>query len=201
MYHDKRFQTDIAFLFVAFSHEQIKASMSGGFLLTDKDKFHEITERIHRIDDTVLASISEQIAEGQTVVPATDAEKDCFQLINDIDHVAHRVQGSLMSKKYMHNEVYSLMAAEGAPSWYFTMAPSDHSHPISMYWADQKMEFDPIPLGEKEHIRLVTGNPVACTRFFHFMVELFILYVLRVGHDALKGMFGDTSVYYGAVKQ
>ncbi|KAK0224280.1 hypothetical protein IW262DRAFT_1245234, partial [Armillaria fumosa] len=58
MYHDKRFQTDIAFPFVAFSHEQIKASTTGRFLLADKDKFHEITDRIHRIDENVLVSIS-----------------------------------------------------------------------------------------------------------------------------------------------
>lgn len=47
MYHDKRFQVDIAFPFVAFSHEQIRASTSGGFLLADKNKFFDITERIH----------------------------------------------------------------------------------------------------------------------------------------------------------
>ncbi|KAK0215547.1 hypothetical protein IW262DRAFT_1229362, partial [Armillaria fumosa] len=201
MYHDKRFQTDVAFPFVAFSHEQIKASTTGGFLLADKDKFFDISERIHRIDDSVLESLSSRMAEGQVVVPATEAEKDCFQLINDIDHVAHRVQGSLTSKKYMRNEVYSLMAAEGAPSWYFTMAPSDHSHPMCVYWADHKIEFDPIPLAEKERVRLVTSNPVACARFFRFMVELFLKYVLRVGDDILNGLFGDTCAYYGTVEQ
>ena len=35
MYHDKRFQRDPAFPFVAFSHEQIKASTTGGFLLAE----------------------------------------------------------------------------------------------------------------------------------------------------------------------
>ncbi|PBK91904.1 hypothetical protein ARMGADRAFT_1046444 [Armillaria gallica] len=167
MYHDKHFQTDIGFPFVAFSHEQIKTSTMGGFLLADKDKFFEISERIHRIDDT-----------GETVLPITDAEKDCFQLLNDLNHVAYNVHGSLTSKKYMHNEAYSLMASEGAPSWYFTMAPSDHSHPICIYWADQKMEFDPIPLAEKERVHLITQNPVVGARFFNFMVQLFITYVL-----------------------
>ncbi|PBK94263.1 hypothetical protein ARMGADRAFT_1045734 [Armillaria gallica] len=190
MYHDKCFQTDIGFPFEAFSHEQIKTSTTGGFLLADKDKFFKISERIHRIDDT-----------GETVLPVTDAEKDCFQLLNDLDHVAYNVHGSLTSKKYMCNEAYSLMASEGAPSWYFTMAPSDHSHPICIYWADQKMEFDPIPLAEKERVRLVTQNPVAGARFFNFMVQLFITYVLHVGDDVLQGLFGDTSAYYRTVEQ
>ncbi len=78
------------------------------------------------------------MAKGETVVPATDAEKDCFHLINDLDHVAYNVHGSLTSKKYMRNEAYPLMALEGAPSWYFTMAPSNHSHPICVYWANKK---------------------------------------------------------------
>ena len=35
MYHDKRFQHDVCFSFVAFSHQQVKASTTGGFLLAE----------------------------------------------------------------------------------------------------------------------------------------------------------------------
>jgi hypothetical protein len=42
MYHDKRLQRDITFLFVAFSHEQVKTSTSAGFLLAETSKFHDI---------------------------------------------------------------------------------------------------------------------------------------------------------------
>jgi hypothetical protein len=35
MYHDKRFQLDISFPFVAFSHEQIKSATTSGFLLAE----------------------------------------------------------------------------------------------------------------------------------------------------------------------
>ncbi|SJL13074.1 uncharacterized protein ARMOST_16511 [Armillaria ostoyae] len=129
------------------------------------------------------------------------AEKDCFQLINDLDHVAYKVQGSLTSKKYMRNEAYSLMAAEGVLSWYFTMAPSDHSHPICVYWAGNKVEFDPVLLQERDRVRSVTSNPVAAARFFNFMVQLFITHILRPGNAALSGLFGNTSVYYGTVEQ
>ena len=46
MYHDKRFQTDPTFPFVAFSHEQIKTCTSQSFLLADKDMFKDITNRL-----------------------------------------------------------------------------------------------------------------------------------------------------------
>ncbi len=101
----------------------------------------------------------------------------------------------------MRNEACSLMAAEGAPTWYFTMSPSDHNHPICVYWAGRDIEFDPIPLEEKERVRLVTKNPVAAARFFNFMVELFIHCVLRVGDNTLSGLFGDAATYYGTVEQ
>lgn len=201
MYHDKRFQTDIAFPFVAFSHEQIKASTTGRFLLASKDKFFDISERLLRVDEAVLESLSDRMRAGETVVPVTPAEKDCFQLINDLDHVAYKVQGSLTSKKYMRNEAYSLMAAEGAPSWYFTMAPSDHSHPICVYWAGNTVEFDPVPLEERARVHAVTSNPVAAARFFNFMVNLFIQHVLRPGDVALSGLFSDTAAYYETVEQ
>ncbi len=101
MYHDKRFQTDPSFPFVTFSHKQIKSSTTGGFLLAKKDKFHEITDHIMRIDEHTLTSISERLKEGIHVVPQMDKERDCFQLLNDLDHVAYKVSGSLTSKKYM----------------------------------------------------------------------------------------------------
>ncbi len=128
MYHDKQFQMNINFPFVAFSHEQVKASTTAGFLPVKKDKFHNIANQILNLDDAVLENISTCLSNGESVIPTSQAEKDCFQLFNDLDHVAYKAQGSLTSKKYMHNEVYSLMAAEGAPSWYITFAPSYHKH-------------------------------------------------------------------------
>ncbi|KAK0432701.1 hypothetical protein EV421DRAFT_1690789, partial [Armillaria borealis] len=200
MYHDKCFQTDIGFPFVAFSHEQIKASTTAGYLLVKKDKFHHIADRILRLDENVLDSLSAHLSSGESVKPATPAEKDCFQLFNDLDHVSYKVQESLTSKKYMRNEVYSLMAAEGAPSWYITFALSDHKHPISLYWADKEIEFSPVLWTEREQLLLVTGNPAAAARFFNFMVNLFIKHVLRPDQEQ-PGAYGNVSLYYGAVEQ
>jgi len=46
MYHDKRFQYDVAFPFVAFSHQQVKAASSAGFLLAESSKFNDIAGRL-----------------------------------------------------------------------------------------------------------------------------------------------------------
>ncbi|KAK0442068.1 hypothetical protein EV421DRAFT_1710965 [Armillaria borealis] len=143
MYHDKRFQTDPTFPFVCFSHEQVKASTTGSFLLAEKEKFFDITNRILDVDQSVLMELSKHMSKGGVVCPESDKEKDCFQLIHDLDHVGGKVQGSITSKKYMRHELNALMASEGAPSWYITFTPSDQTHPICLYWADGKETFSP----------------------------------------------------------
>ncbi len=43
MYHDKRFQVDPNFPFVAFSHEQVKTATTNSFFLAEKCIFNEIS--------------------------------------------------------------------------------------------------------------------------------------------------------------
>ena len=200
MYHDKRFQTDINFPFVAFSHAQVKASTTGGFLLAEKAKFHDITDRLLSVSQDVLSSLAKRLSDGEVVKPATQQEKDCFQIIRDLDHISGRVDGSTTTKKHMRNEIWSLICHHGAPSWYITLSPADVKHPICLYFADTKETFEPSIRASDDRFRLIAKNPVAGARFFHFMVELFIKHVLGVGTDH-SGIYGDTSAYYGTVEQ
>ena len=59
MYHDKRFQTDINFPFVAFSHSKMKQSSTQSFLHVDQARFQNITQRLLNLDQNVLADITE----------------------------------------------------------------------------------------------------------------------------------------------
>ena len=99
MYHDKRFQLDVSFPFVAFSHEQIKAATTGGFLLAEKAKFYGIAERLLNVDQTVLQNIAKRMSEAELVQPQNEDEELCFQVIRDLDHVSGQVKGSITSKK------------------------------------------------------------------------------------------------------
>jgi hypothetical protein len=54
MYHDKRFQKDAHFPLIAFNHEQIKESTTGGYLFTEKPKFEEISKCLMEVDLSVL---------------------------------------------------------------------------------------------------------------------------------------------------
>jgi Helitron helicase-like domain at N-terminus len=152
------------------------------------------------IDVGVLNDIARKMENGDQVIPKTDEEKLCFQLIKDVDHVNSHVQGSLTSKKHMRNEVWSLISFLGAPSWFITFSPADNMHPLSLYYADTQETFTPTLRDYDTRYRLIAQNPVAGARFFHFMCEMFIKHVLGVG-EKHRGLYGNTSGYYGTVEQ
>jgi hypothetical protein len=91
----------------------------------------------------VLSDLSERLSKGERVKPETDAEKNCYQVISDLDHVAGNVHGSITSKKYMRNEISSLISYLGAPSWFITFSPADNKHPICLYYANTKEQMYP----------------------------------------------------------
>ena len=66
-----------------------------------------------------------------------------LDMIKDLDHVGGHVKGSITSKKYMWNEIWSLISFLGAPSWFITFAPADNKHPIALYFADTQQTFCP----------------------------------------------------------
>ena len=80
---------------------------------------------------------------GEWVKPETDAEKACFRVLSDIDTVGGCVKGSLTSKKYMHNNLWSLISYTGAPSWFITLSLADINNPICIYFADKNITFKP----------------------------------------------------------
>ena len=200
MYHDKRFQTDINFPFVAFSHEQIKTSTTQSFLLVDQRRFTDISRRLMSVDLATLSTLIGRLEMGEHIIPETEPERLCFQLIKDIDAIAGKMHGSTTSKKFMRNEIWSLISFLGAPSWYITLLPADIQHSLCVYYAGTQTEFKPMIAPYDDRMRSVCANPVTGARFFHFMVETFITDVL--GIDAKhRRLYGDTAGYYGTVEQ
>ncbi|KAL1727989.1 hypothetical protein EV714DRAFT_183989, partial [Schizophyllum commune] len=57
MYYDKRFQLDPAFIFVAFSHFQIRDATTQSFLVARRSQFEEVSQRILSVDPTILQHI------------------------------------------------------------------------------------------------------------------------------------------------
>jgi hypothetical protein len=202
MYHDKCFQRDAGFVIVTFNHQLIHQSMTGSFMLAKRNNFDKVVETIHRISPYILSNIAEKMKEGGKFIPKTRDEKDCFSLLDQIEYVGGQVNGSLASKKFQRNELWSLVTFKNAPHWFITLSPADNKHPLCIYLASDDEMFSPRIKGYAERQHLVTRNPVACVRFFDYLVRLFIKHVCGWKEDVqTHGMFGKPSGYYGMVEQ
>ncbi|KAJ6451191.1 hypothetical protein C8R45DRAFT_1057162 [Mycena sanguinolenta] len=200
MYHDKQFQNDFYFPMVAFNESQIKRAKMGSHLLIEKRNITSVTSKLRALDGNVLANLARRLEAGEHMKDKSEAEQACFDILSELEHVGSHVQGSLASKKHQRNEVWSAVSFKGAPTWLITYAPADTLHPLSLYFADTKLEFSPSLRDSKERLDLIARNPVAAARFFNFVTEAFIKHILGVGSDHL-GLYGQTDAYYGTVEQ
>ena len=101
----------------------------------------------------------------EVIKPETEGEEKCFRLIRDLDHVAGPVKGSNTSKKWMRNEIWSLIYHRGAPFWYITIPPADVKHPLCIYFAGKNEKFEVEILPYDECMRIICRAPVAGALF------------------------------------
>jgi hypothetical protein len=78
MYHDKCFQTDFYFPMIAFNHEQLKAGVTGSFLLTKRKMWPDISNCLKSLNHDILENISDKLLNEEHFLPATLEEKNCF---------------------------------------------------------------------------------------------------------------------------
>lgn len=202
LYHDKRFQEDRNFPMIAFNHLQIKSAVTGSVIMAKKKRFPETVKRIQSVDKNIWIKFRTLIEKGEhiDVAALTVPEKNAWKILGDIDQIGNRILGSSTSKKYMNNEIWSLTAFHGAPSWFITISPADHRHPIALYYADHDIEVTPDIRSERLRFLLSSRNPVSGARFFDYMSRMFLKHFVGVG-STTRGMYGDASAYYGTVEQ
>jgi hypothetical protein len=71
--------------------------------LAKGQNFGSIVNRLEAVEPAVLADLTQRLVSGENVVPKTEAEKTCFDILKDLDHVGGHVQGAMTSKK-IHQE-------------------------------------------------------------------------------------------------
>ncbi|KAJ3551661.1 hypothetical protein NM688_g4575 [Phlebia brevispora] len=203
MYHDHRFQEDRYFPFLVFNRIQIKRSTKGGYILTQSKNFANIAEKLQHVEGEALDTL---IARGERdgyIKPTSSEESTCFELITYVDNVASHVPGSLTQKKFQSHEVRSMIYEFGSPAVFATFAPAGAKSPICLYLCGVPINLDeicPQLPSHMERLNMTSRNPVACSRFFHLLVKLFIRVILRADGDRV-GLFGKTSAYYGTVEE
>lgn len=204
LYHDRRFQTDEYFLFVAFNQEQIRSSTRGGYLVSRQKTFPLIAEQLNTLSIPVLERLVTRAENEHFLRPVQDDAEECacFSVLRTLEHVAGHVSGSPTQRKYQRNEIRSLVIRDGEPTIFVTFSPVDIKNPICMYFCGYPIDVlssrDALP-SVQDRMRSVAANPVACAKFFDLTVRLFIKHILKVDSDE-DGLFGPTKAYYGTVE-
>ncbi|KAH9925081.1 hypothetical protein B0H21DRAFT_671541, partial [Amylocystis lapponica] len=156
------------------------------------------------VDQSALGRLIERGRNGEYVQPEDDAERKCFELISIVDHVAGHVRGSATSRKYLRSEIKSLIIAENVPVFFVTFSPVDFKHPLCIYYCGEQVDMSdhaPFLPNSSTRLKLIAENPVACARFFNFMVNSFLQHILRVRPGGgTSGLFGEVTSYYGSVE-
>ncbi|KAH9848077.1 hypothetical protein C2E23DRAFT_706163, partial [Lenzites betulinus] len=184
LYPDRRFERDRCFPFIAFNHEQIRASAQGGYLLTKRHNFASVSQKILGLNREALDALITRGSTGDYVRPETEDEKACFELMLVVDHVAGHVNGLNTSRKYQRNKIKSLIIARGVPIFFVTFAPADTKNPLCLYYCGEAvnlMEHLPLLRGADARRRAIADNPAGAARFFDFLVKTFIRVILRHG--------------------
>ncbi|KAJ3564754.1 hypothetical protein NP233_g8085 [Leucocoprinus birnbaumii] len=153
------------------------------------------------LDPSTLERVAVALENGTRFKPETEDEKTCFRLLSSLDYVAGKVKGSVTQKKYMQTDIWSLMSARGAPTWFITFSPADSKHPLCLYLAGSDIKYRYEVKSSSERFRLIAENPVAAARFFDILVRLFIKDILGVGSETGEGIYGLVASYYGTVEQ
>ena len=97
---------DSYFPLIAFNHEQIRKSTTGGYLLANKDNFEHISDCLLSTKDSVLIEMIDKLERGPVKSDdLTPEEQECLKIINDIDYIGAHVPGSMTNRKHMRNEI------------------------------------------------------------------------------------------------
>lgn len=204
-YHDRRFQTDDYFPFIAFNHEQIRASATGGYLLTTRRNFPAVAENLLNLDRAALQRLIDRGRDGHSVSPQTPEESACMSLLTVLDHVGGQVPGSTTQKKYQRNEIKSLIICYNVPLFFITFSPVDFKNPLCLYYCGESIDLltgSGVFPSAGHRLASIADNPVACAKFFHHVVSTFLSTVIKAGEVGKDcGLFGPASTYYGTVEE
>ena len=201
MYHDKRFQMDESFIFLCFNFAQVRQSHTSARLCTRRRYFDGLSTTIHNLKAAVIQRMAARATEGHAHNPDDPDEVAVAKVLKLVQTSSERVYNSIGAKKRQRKQLWSVVEQIGAPTWFITVSPPEHRSPICLYYADTAIEINLDERTKEEARKLISQNPVAGARYFHFIVTMLIDLVLGMAFEDERGLFGPVDSYYGTVEQ
>ena len=159
-----------------------------------------------QLSPETIHCVSEKVANGDYSADLGTDERAVHTLMQDVQSINSTVMGSNAARMAMHEEIRSMVAQHGVPSFFITINPADVYNPLISFLAGKDIDIENLPASYKfdyfTQSKLIAENPVLASRFFDIYMNYFYLSVLgyTAGWQRKKGLFGYTKAFYGCVE-
>jgi hypothetical protein len=194
-YNDKRFETNLSFIFVVFNLLQRRDACFHAQLIATKPYFrtsaHEIQSLNSKDIEMALHNMSKKTY-------SSESNSTVNKLLHHIKTIGGRVRGSAYSRTALRTRIHALIYSQGLPSIFLTLNPADIHSPVALYFAGVKLDLDNIQMDQLlntyKRAEIIAPHPVATAKFFHLLINN-ILDTMILG-----GVLGPIKAYFGTVE-
>ena len=202
-YADRRFRTDLHFMFQVFGVIQKRCMCASAVLQISKQSFVRFESAIRNLDSAVFEkAATEERAHECFTDPTMKALRET------ISAVRTKVDGTDEARIRIRSLIWGMCIKKGPPSLWLTINPADTQNPIARMFAGEDIDLDHYSaLDHHPNVAAVAADPFASALFFHTIINA-VLHTL-VGLNGYernqtlhrkKGIFGTVSAFIGTVE-
>lgn len=205
-YCDKRFRTDLNFVFQAFGVLQKRQVCRSACLQVTKSAFLQHQKEFRELTAQDLMVASE---EESKKVPFSNPTVRAFR--NQLSALRTKVTGTDESRIKIRGQIKGMTTMKGPPSLWITINPSDTGDPIAQVFCGEEIDVDNFVRtagpNSEQRTQNIAADPYAAAKFFHFVVNVLIeeLFGIRGYRQSgpvkrTEGIFGQVAAYIGTVE-
>lgn len=202
-YEDRRFRTDLHFVFQIFGVIQKHCMCASAALQISKQSFLRFESAIRNLDSAAFDKAAKQEHARESFTDPT-----MKSLRDTITTVRTKVEGTDEARVRIRSLIWGMCIKKNPPSLWLTINPADTQNPIARMFAGEDIDLDHFCALDHHPIAgAVAGDPFASALFFHTIINAVIRCLLGIhGYERNqtlyreKGIFGSVSAFIGTVK-
>ena len=191
------FAEDPAFIFVAFQILQLRNVCWATKGLTTKSsffKFSKVVDSIKPGDIKEALSGLNRKSTSFTLDPTNPKVAAINDFVGQIKIAGGNVAGSDLEKPKFRRRILGLMVAFNLPLWFATVNPQDLHHPLFSLLSGMIGQITDQVVNKDQRAAAVARNPVAASRFFATIIDLYVRHLLN------GGIYGKLAGHWGTVE-
>jgi hypothetical protein len=192
-YADRRFRTDIQFMFQVFGVLQKRQVCRSAVLQIKKEDFVAHQESFRHLQPADLLKASKEENKNMPVSNPT-----IRSLKHHLSAIRSKVKGTDESRTSIRSQIWGMSVMKGPPSLWITINPTDTHDPIAQVFTGAEIDLDKFNSDSgpnaSEHAVRIANDPYAAARFFHFIIKTILselFGVIPAHHSTLTVLFNQ----------